>query len=655
MKLRTKLFLLLALPLTGALFFGLRGAIDKWQTQRGCQVLRTDSAMLRQMGLVIHELQKERGRSAVFLGSKGAKFITELPAQQQATDAQLKTLNELLASFDAAARGQNFAVKYKTGVEALGQLSAKRSSILATNLAGTESTAYFTQTIAKLLDVSVAVSHTVTELQVANGMACYVNFLQAKEQAGIERAVMATVFSNDKFAGDAFSRFSQAMAAQQTFLRVFESFASQADLAFYAEKVRGSSVDAVASMRQKALDKSSEGGFGVAPAAWFDAITAKMDLMKDVEDKLAANYVRSAESIQTAAMRSFIAFSAATAGLVILTIGLGIWIIRSITGPLRGLIDDLTAGSEMVNDASNQVTSASQSLAEGSSEQAASLEETSASLEEMASMVKRNADSAQQAKDLSTQTRAAADAGAADMEEMKLSMAAIKSSSDDVAKIVKSIDEIAFQTNILALNAAVEAARAGEAGMGFAVVADEVRNLAQRSALAARETSNKIEDAIRKTNQGVGVSEKVAVGLKEIIEKARTMDGLIGEIAVASREQAQGITQVNTAVSQMDKVTQGNAANAEETASAAGELNAQAAAQKTAVEQLVRLVGQTTRNRPAATLGAAPSSGPSRFDLPPAKSPSAPPASSTAMVSTHGSLSASARAALPMEGDFKDF
>ncbi|HEY0967471.1 MAG TPA: methyl-accepting chemotaxis protein [Opitutaceae bacterium] len=275
----------------------------------------------------------------------------------------------------------------------------------------------------------------------------------------------------------------------------------------------------------------------------------------------------------------------ALAGLI------GYIIIRGTNQALNTAVTVLGDSAHQVSAAAGQVSSASQSLAEGSSEQAASLEETSASLEEMSSMTKRNAESAQQAKDLSNQTRASADAGAGRMKEMTDAMAAIKASSDDIAKIIKTIDEIAFQTNILALNAAVEAARAGEAGMGFAVVAEEVRALAQRSAQAAKETAGKIEDAIRKSEQGVAISTSVAQSLGEIVDKARQVDAFVAEIAQASQEQNQGIGQVNTAVGQMDKVTQSNASNAEETAAAAEELNAQSAMLLDAVGDLQKLVG----------------------------------------------------------------
>ena len=176
------------------------------------------------------------------------------------------------------------------------------------------------------------------------------------------------------------------------------------------------------------------------------------------------------------------------------------------------------------------------------------------------------------------------------MQTMAVAMNDIKGSSDEVAKIIKTIDEIAFQTNILALNAAVEAARAGEAGMGFAVVADEVRNLAQRAAQAAKETSGKIETAVTKTTQGVQISAKVAQSLQEIVAKVRQVDELAAEVAAASREQSQGIEQVNTAVTQMDKVTQSSAATAEESASASEELNAQAEVLRDAVGDLLKLV-----------------------------------------------------------------
>lgn len=279
----------------------------------------------------------------------------------------------------------------------------------------------------------------------------------------------------------------------------------------------------------------------------------------------------------------------------LLSVGLGLGfaylVIRNIIQSLGVVVTDLSSGAGQTAAAAGQVSTTSQSLAEAASEQAASLEETSASLEEISSMIKRTDTNSQTAKQLANDTRTSADTGATDMAEMSKAMADIKLASDNIAKIIKTIDEIAFQTNLLALNAAVEAARAGDAGMGFAVVADEVRALAQRSALAAKETTDKIEDSILKSARGVEISAKVAASLGQIVIKARKMDEIISEISSASSEQNQGISQINIAVTQLDQVTQNNAATAEECAAASEELNSQTELVRSSVLNLEKLAG----------------------------------------------------------------
>jgi len=315
-------------------------------------------------------------------------------------------------------------------------------------------------------------------------------------------------------------------------------------------------------------------------------------------------------------------------------------IIRGVGRILRSVTRSLREGAEQIAAAAGQVSGASQQFAEGSSAQAASLEETSSSLEELASMTKRNAESTARANELARQTRRSAETGSTDMQAMNASMLELQDASGDIAKIVQTIDEIAFQTNILALNAAVEAARAGEAGMGFAVVADEVRNLAQRSATAAKETAAKIERTIAKTGQGVEISGRVTRSLDEIVQEIRQVDTLVGEVATASREQSHGVQQINTAVSQMDRITQSNAGGAEESAAAAEELNAQALSLQDAVRELTRLVeGQTTPHAPSA----APA--PARIASTPARSTaSKAPASRAVTLRSHAAGSAAAGA-----------
>jgi len=259
--------------------------------------------------------------------------------------------------------------------------------------------------------------------------------------------------------------------------------------------------------------------------------------------------------------------------------------------PVRSLIERLTAASSHVKGTTGQLSSSSRQLAEGSSEQAASIEETSSSLEEMSTMTKQNADNSGQADNLMKEANQIVGQANQSMVELTGSMQEISKASEETSKIIKTIDEIAFQTNLLALNAAVEAARAGEAGAGFAVVADEVRNLAMRAADAAKNTADLIEGTVKKVTEGSELVNRTNEAFIHVADSSSKVGELVGEIAAASKEQAQGIEQVNTAVSEMDKVTQSNAANAEETSSASEELSAQAEQMNSVVAEMVALVG----------------------------------------------------------------
>lgn len=264
-------------------------------------------------------------------------------------------------------------------------------------------------------------------------------------------------------------------------------------------------------------------------------------------------------------------------GLVLgFSIAFGIIVVRRIRRELIGTTDILSNSASQVATTSNEISKASQNLAETTNSQASSLEQTGAALRKMLAATRSNAKNAQNAKTTAANARASADAGAEQMKTLLVEMESNKNASEQITRILKSIDEVAFQTNILALNAAVEAARAGEAGAGFAVVADEVRNLAQRSAAAARETAAKLQESVQKSRQGVQISADAAKTFDAIQTNVRELDQLVAQIATASQEQSDGFERLNISVAEMDGITQSNASSAEEGATASLALDVQA-------------------------------------------------------------------------------
>ncbi len=361
-----------------------------------------------------------------------------------------------------------------------------------------------------------------------------------------------------------------------------------------------------------------DGRYAEAHAFAIGPLTAKYQAHRTAIDRLVELTTKQA-AVNQSSTDALIALNARLAILIpiLAALGLaayGVRVTRDITSRLDKVAAELTVGSERVAAAADQIAASSQELAQSATEQAASLEETSATLTEMSSMTRQNVDHAGNANALATQTRASAEQGVQHMGRMAQAMEQVKQSSAEIGKIIKTIDEIAFQTNLLALNAAVEAARAGEAGAGFAIVAEEVRSLAQRSAAAARETAEKIESSVQRTELGAGISTEMAASLTEMATKARQLDELVANITAASNDQAQGIAQINHAVGQMGQTTQNGANLSEENAASAQELCQQSLALRTAVMDLQTLIqGDSAQSRTTTAVSRAPRLAPSEI------------------------------------------
>jgi methyl-accepting chemotaxis protein/methyl-accepting chemotaxis protein-1 (serine sensor receptor) len=278
-------------------------------------------------------------------------------------------------------------------------------------------------------------------------------------------------------------------------------------------------------------------------------------------------------------------------GILLAIIVLGVFVVRGMCTTLRAAIRELLQGAEQVAGAAGQVSSSSQSLAQGASEQAATLEETRASSEEVNSLARRNSDCSRRAAEMVIKSAQEFVETNQELDEMVAAIGEISQHSHKISKIIQTIDGIAFQTNILALNAAVEAARAGESGQGFAVVADEVRNLAQRSTQAARETAALIEESISKSGDGKAKVDHVAIAVRTLKDDEAGVKLLIDEVNQGSLEEGRATEAIGKAIFQMQEVTQSAAANSEQTAAAAEELNAQSETLKAAVNSLIEMVG----------------------------------------------------------------
>jgi methyl-accepting chemotaxis protein len=280
-------------------------------------------------------------------------------------------------------------------------------------------------------------------------------------------------------------------------------------------------------------------------------------------------------------------------GVIALIAGLGLILYRSITRPVRRVVENLSAGSQQLSHTAGEIATISHQLSGSSNAQSASIQQTSGSMEEIAAMTHQNSENARQANSLVAETfRIVKEAGEA-MTTLTGAMEGISGASNETGKIIKTIDEIAFQTNLLALNAAVEAARAGEAGAGFAVVANEVRSLAMRATEAAKNTADLIEDTVTRVKEGSGLVNRTASAFSLVEDSSVKVKELVAEIAAASQEQAQGVELINRAIIEMDKIVQQNAANAAESNSTSEQLGEQAEQMKSVVEDLVTLVGGT--------------------------------------------------------------
>ncbi len=610
LSIKQKLWILIAIPLIGLMVYAVMNFIPNYKLYKKAASLEELAKLSVLVGDFVHAVQKERGYTSGFLGSGGLKFKSELLAQRRKTDEKKAVLKDYLNDFDITRFGEFFEQVVLSAEPYFDKIDGIRNRVDTLSISASDAINFYTEMNGGFINVLA----TISEVAVNKYVATFANLLFAKEAAGIERAILTNAFVKNTFKSGFYEKFIFLMSQQDSFMRMFYSLATDEEKAYADDKLDNQVVKKVEEMEQIAINKKGSGDFGVDPEVWFNTMTAKIAILKEIEDKIAKDTVNAAAEDKAKALKSLIGnfvmalffigitilCSIVIMNAIIYTITVTSDILKDIAegeGDLRKRIDvifddemgelaknfnkfiekiekiimNIKGTAAQLSDAAGEISASINQLSDGAQQQAASFEELSSS-------VQSNAEHAATANGIAQTTAEEATKSGKVMDDTVETIMEISKSSKQIEDAVAIITDIADQTNLLALNAAIEAARAGEHGKGFAVVADEVRKLAEKSAFSAKEIINIIKSSSNKVEQGVVLSQEVGESLKKMVEDIKVVAGQLNSISDATKEQAATMDE-NTSV------TESNAAAAEELAATGNILSEQA-------EQLKRLVNQ---------------------------------------------------------------
>ncbi|MFK7789060.1 MAG: methyl-accepting chemotaxis protein [Phycisphaeraceae bacterium] len=604
----------------------------------------------------VHETQKERGCTAVYLGSKGTKFVNELQKQRSETNTKREELLAFMQTFDPSDRLPSFQQAYSNAITEMNRLDDMRQQITNQQVTGPNAIGYYTNMHTIMFDMLGGISTEIKDPEIIVQNISYVSFLKSKERAGIERAVLSATFAKDSFAPGHYAKVVRLASEQDVYLNEFRLFASDQANVFLDGALTDPSVIKTLEMRQLALSKPTEGGFGIDPSLWFDTITNKINQLKRVDDHLAEELATSAEKKRAAASQARLSIGVILLAVLAVSIGSGLFISRLICQPINTIsnrikdiaqgegdltqrveatgkdeigelgkwfnafvarvhdvIAEVSSASSEVAAASTQIAASAEQIAGGMSEQSHQITAVSSAIEEMSASVievaRKSADAASSANDSGRIATEGGDIVSDTITGMRTIKDAVSSSANSVQELGKRgeqigavitvINDIADQTNLLALNAAIEAARAGEHGRGFAVVADEVRKLADRTTKATEEIGGSIQTIQTETGTAV---EKMNAGTEEVtigVEKAEQAGDALRQIVTSAQDVSSMVQSIAAAAEEQSAASEEVSRNIEQIASVTRETSegtSQAAQAATELSQraetLQQLVGQ---------------------------------------------------------------
>ena len=623
LPMRFKFALVLVLPLIALGWFAASGAIARQAVVNELSRMQALTALAQQAGGWVHQVQRERGMTAGFLGSLGKVFGDRLRQQRSDTDAAAEAFFQQRDQLDATLLTSTISSQLAAVEQQWQQNQSLRDQVDLLSVATPEALGHYTGLNSLLMVLVGELAHLTGEGAITRQLAAYYNLLEAKDLAGIERALLSNVFAADAMPEATLQRLLSLIGEERAFLETFRVLSGAANREALEAALSGPEVERVLERRALAIQQTA--GYGVNPEEWFDWQTVKIGRLKALEDSVSASIVSTADELKRQAQRDLWWYLAIAVVTAVIAIGMAILIVCTITRPLqRALVsiaergDDLTQrlpvpGSDelsrlyqVVNDASaqteqliaemkrnaqsvalasNEIAQGNQDLAQRTEEQSASLVQTASSMEQMTATVRQNADNAHQAQRMTGGVANQAQEATEVAMQARQAMQHIHQANEQVTTIVTAIDNIAFQTNLLALNASVEAARAGEHGRGFAVVADEVRKLASRSAEEASQIRHLVNNNVARINEGEALVATTSDTLEKIAARVQQVATLVDEIATASHEQSAGVEQISHAMAQLEDVTQQNASLVEQVATASRSLDEQAEEMTTLVSR----------------------------------------------------------------------